>query len=236
VTERGQKPPYLIVEPDPVLARQLTIKLGRHAPTVVAGSVAEAKILANERDAWSGICTELRLPDGSGLDLVERLRRNQPELCALVLSRLHDPALLGQEAHGKRTILASKPVPGQALSAFLVESLGIKRPESSLPPVRERGEPPPSVPPKEANRDFYEARVDAVRAEAKKGGLTDEETLIVGMTVEGRSPDETIKELGIDPRDWDTRVASILDKTNAHNMGQLALRIVKEAMSSSGGE
>jgi len=234
--ERGQRPPYLIVEPDPELAKQLTIKLGRHAPTVVAGSMAEAKILANERDLWSGICTELRLPDGSGLELVERMRQAQPELCALVLSRLHDPSLVGDDAVQQKTILAPKPVPGKALSAFLVKSLGIRRPVSSLPPVKARGTPPPSVPPKEANRDFYEARVDAVRSEAKKGGLTDEETLIVGMTVEGRSPDETIKELGIDPRDWDKRVASILEKTAAHNMGQLALRIVKDAMSAAGGD
>ncbi len=229
--DRGKRPPYLIIEPDPELAKQLTVKLGRHAPTVVAGSLAEARILVNERDSWSGVCTELRLPDGLGLDLVKRMRKSQPDLCALVLSRLHDPALLGDDSAGaSKTILAAKPVPGRALSAFLVESLGIQRPVSSLPPVADREKTPPSVPPKQQNRDFYEARVDAVRAEAKKGGLTDEETLIVGMIVEGRSPDETIEELGIDPKDWDARVGSILQKTGAHNMGQLALRIVKDAM------
>jgi DNA-binding NarL/FixJ family response regulator len=231
--DRGKRPPYLIIEPDPELAKQLTVKLGRHAPTVVAGSLAEARILVNERDTWSGVCTELRLPDGAGLDLVERMRRNQPDLCALVVSSLHDPSLLGGETTTPKTILASKPIAGKALSAFLVESLGIQKAVSSLPPVADRGgSTPPSVPPKQQDRDFKEARVDAVRAEAKKGGLTDEETLIVGMMVEGRSPDETIQELGIDPKEWDARVASILDKTSAHNMGQLALRIVKDAMSS----
>ncbi len=228
--ERGKRPPYLIIEPDPELARQLTVKLGRHAPTVVAGSIAEARILVNERDRWSGVCTELRLPDGSGLDLVAEMRTSQSDLCALVMSRLHDPSLLGDSDERPKTLLASKPIAGKALSAFLVESLGIQNAVSSMPP-RDQGATPPSVPPKHQDRDFYESRVDAVRAEAKKGGLTDEETLIVGMAVEGRSPDETIRELGIDPKDWDARVATILDKTGAHNMGQLALRIVKDAMS-----
>ncbi|MBW2461373.1 MAG: hypothetical protein JRH11_06985 [Deltaproteobacteria bacterium] len=230
MVDRAQRPPYLIVEPDPTLARQLTLKLGRHAPTIVASTVAEAKILIDERDRWSGIITELRLPDGSGLDLIDRMRQPQPKLCAMVLSSLHDPSLLGDYAADGSTLLTTKPPPGGALSAFLVETLGINRPISNLPPPTSQAPSMPSVPPREENRGLYEARVDAVRREAKRAGLSDEETRILGLMVEGRSPDEAIAAVKLEPAAWDSRVASILQKTGAHNMGQLALRIVKESM------
>lgn len=230
LVDRANRAPYLIVEPDPTLARQLTLKLGRHAPTIVASTMAEARILIDEREGWSGVCTELRLPDGSGLDLIERMRQPQPQLCALVLSSLHDPSLLGDRDDDRCTLLTTKPPPGGAISAFLVETLGIHRPVSNLPPATSKAPLMPSVPPREENRGLYEARVDAVRNEAKRADLTHEETRILGLIVEGRSPDEAIAEVGLNPADWDTRVASILNKTGAHNMGQLALRVVKESM------
>ena len=230
MVDRAQRPPYLIVEPDPSLARQLTIKLGRHAPTIVASTMAEAKILIDERERWSGICTELRLPDGSGLELIDRMRMPQPKLCAMVLSSLHDPSLLGNHADDGCTLLTTKPPPGGAISAFLVETLGINRPVSNLPPPTAHAPLMPSVPPREENRDLYEARVDAVRKEAKRAGLSNEETRILGLMVEGRPPEEAIAAVKLDPADWESRVASILRKTGAHNMGQLALRIVKESM------
>ncbi len=230
--ERAKRPPYLIVEPDIELARALTLKLGRHAPTVLCNSVAEARIAIYDRDKWSGLVTELRLPDGGGLELLDEMRRRQPELTALLLSRLHDPSLVSDEPT-ERTLLAPKPPPGAALSAFLVRSLGITRPVSSLPPLAKRTPPPGAhrPPPGAEDRDRFLARARVVRAEAERARLTSREQQVVGLFVEGRSPDETLTQLHMQPAEYDEVVASILSKTGAHNMGQLALRLVKEAMS-----
>jgi DNA-binding NarL/FixJ family response regulator len=229
---RGKRPPYLIVEPDAELARALTIKLGRHAPTVLATTLAEARIAVADRDRWSGVVVELRLPDGGGLELIEQMRVGQPELTALMLSRLHDPSLFAEDPSDK-TILAPKPPPAAALSAFLVRSLGITKPVSSLPPMAKRTPPPGAhrPPPGAEDRERFLARARVVRTEAERSGLTSREQQVVGLFVEGRSPDEALSQLNMQSDEYEEIVASILAKTGAHNMGQLALRLVKEAMS-----
>jgi DNA-binding NarL/FixJ family response regulator len=158
------------------------------------------------------------------------MRGRQPGLVALVLSRLHDPALLGGDAD-EATILAGKPPSSAALSAFLVRSLGLKtpmKPISSLPPRRHT---PPSHTPIPDNLDpAFVRRMEHVKEEAHRHGLTVQEQQILGLSVEGRSPDDAMRALHIDASAYEAAIRSILMKTGAHNMGQLALRIVRDAM------
>ena len=228
--DRAKRAPYLIVEPDAQLARALTLKLARHAPTVLAASLAEARIVVHDRPRWSGVIVEMKLPDGGGLELVNEMRCNQPELVALILSRLHDPSLLSDGAD-ERTLMSPKPPPSGALSAFLVRTLGITKPVSSLPPNRSRTPAPGSRPPPAAvDKERFLARARAVKAEAERSGLSPREQQIVGLFVEGRSPDEALAQLKLDAHEYEILVESVLAKTGAHNMGQLALQLVKRAM------
>ena len=74
------------------LARELTVFLGRHAPTVLASSVAEAGYTLADHGSWSGVVTEMRLPDGSGIEFLERLLEGAVTAppAVIVLSALED--------------------------------------------------------------------------------------------------------------------------------------------------
>ena len=83
----------LIVDDDASLARLLEFTLqGEGYRCTRAGSVTEAaqRLAAASYDV---MVSDVRLPDGSGLDLVEEAIADHPEMAALVISGLDDIAL-----------------------------------------------------------------------------------------------------------------------------------------------
>lgn len=79
---------FLVVEDDPYVARALELILRRHSDVVVVGSAGEADVLLAGNSSWSGIFLDIRLPDGSGLDVLRRARVVHPHLPAMVLTGL----------------------------------------------------------------------------------------------------------------------------------------------------
>jgi two-component system response regulator RegA len=76
----------LLVDDDAVFGRVLATALGRRGFRVtLAGSVGEARGLLAQ-GAPTHAVLDLRLPDGSGLELVPLLRERQPQARILVLS------------------------------------------------------------------------------------------------------------------------------------------------------
>jgi two-component system response regulator RegA len=76
----------LLVDDDPAFGRVMATALGRRGFAVtLAGSVGEARELL-ARIMPTHAVFDLRLPDGSGLELVPLLRERQPQARILVLS------------------------------------------------------------------------------------------------------------------------------------------------------
>ena len=76
----------LLVDDDPVFGRVLTTALGRRGFQVtLAASVAQARDLLPQLRASHAVL-DLRLPDGSGLELVPLLRERLPQVRIVVLS------------------------------------------------------------------------------------------------------------------------------------------------------
>jgi two-component system catabolic regulation response regulator CreB len=74
----------LVVEDEPAIAESLTYSLRRDGFTVdVAGDLAAAAILFPAADL---VVLDLMLPDGSGFDLIGRVRREHPSTSVIVLS------------------------------------------------------------------------------------------------------------------------------------------------------
>jgi len=76
----------LLVDDDPVFGRVLATALGRRGFQVtLAASVTEARALLPDLHASHAVL-DLRLPDGSGLDLLPLLRERLPQARIVVLS------------------------------------------------------------------------------------------------------------------------------------------------------
>jgi two-component system response regulator PilR (NtrC family) len=80
------KPTVLIVDDEPDLVELVTLTLERmHLATAAAGNLAAARALLNER-RFELCLTDMRLPDGDGLDLVAWIEQHQPQLPVAVIT------------------------------------------------------------------------------------------------------------------------------------------------------
>ena len=127
----------LLVDDDPAFGRVLATALGRRGFQVtLAASVAEVRALLPDLRASHAVL-DLRLPDGSGLDLLPLLRERLPQARIVVLSGYASiPTAIDAIKLGATYYLA-KPVDADAVvRAF--DASGLAEPANS---------PPPAVPP-----------------------------------------------------------------------------------------
>jgi two-component system response regulator RegA len=76
----------ILVEDDSAFRGRLAVSLeSRGIRVVQAGTVAEAKKLARS-ELFDGAVVDLRVPDGSGLDVLQELREAQPAIRVVVLT------------------------------------------------------------------------------------------------------------------------------------------------------
>ncbi len=76
----------LVVEDDEALREGLTVGLSLHAITADGVARVEEARLALAMDAFDAVVLDLMLPDGSGLDLLARLREGDDPVPVLVLT------------------------------------------------------------------------------------------------------------------------------------------------------
>ena len=78
---------FLIVDDEPLVCERLGVVVRRYGgKCVFASSVAEAEQRLAQDGPWAGFVVDIGLPDGSGLDLLRRIRTAHPCTAALVLS------------------------------------------------------------------------------------------------------------------------------------------------------
>src|SRR5450432_1803810 len=80
------KPSVLIVDDEPDLVELVTLTLERmNLATAPAGNLATARELLSQRH-FDLCLTDMRLPDGDGLDLVAWIEQHQPQLPVAVIT------------------------------------------------------------------------------------------------------------------------------------------------------
>jgi DNA-binding NarL/FixJ family response regulator len=83
---------FFVLEDDPVVARTLWRLLHRLGEITPAGTVtAGLRLLEGERP-WAALFIDIMLPDGSGLDVLERARAVGVDSPALVLTARYTPS------------------------------------------------------------------------------------------------------------------------------------------------
>ena len=128
----GNDPTLLIVDDERVLRMQLAKALERRGFVVaMAESVAEGKEQVRLRPPAYAV-VDLRLDDGSGLDVVEVLREVRPDARIIVLTGYGNIATAVAAVKAGAIDYLPKPVDADAVAAALLES------DRSLPPPPDR--------------------------------------------------------------------------------------------------
>jgi DNA-binding NarL/FixJ family response regulator len=179
---------------------------GRFRP-VPCRTLADAHLALERLDgAPAGVIVDVRLPDGSGLDLLSEIRKLFPDISALVLTGKPDPDIINR-SHLLDAGFAVKPDALDNLRAFL----------------RRLAQPP--VPAKQPPLG------DAVKSFVDEYGLTKREGDLVALLAQGEPRTELAEGLHVGEGTVKTHIKHILKKTGDRDVGELLARLLRGATS-----
>lgn len=193
----------LLLDDDQAITRGLARIFRRYELTpVVAASLGEGlAAILREPLPIAGAVIDIRLPDGSGLDVIRALRRRAPYAPILVLSADNAPATINA-ANAQAVEFAVKPCPPDNLHAFA----------RRLATGDER------------RRDEARARVDAF---ALARGLTEREHEVLSLTVSGVLRCSLAIRMKVAESTVKTHINELLRKSDRYrDLNELALAVV----------
>ena len=118
----------LVVDDEPDICELLEITLSRmNVGCHTAGSVREATALL-ARNRYNLCLTDMRLPDGNGLQLVSLIQRDHPDTPAAVITAHGNVESAVQALKAGAFDFISKPVDLQALRNLVTSALKVKAP------------------------------------------------------------------------------------------------------------
>ena len=131
---RETRPAALVVDDEPDIRELLALTLGRMGmETMLAADVAEARRKLDEREF--AIClTDMRLPDGNGLELVEWIQKNAPGTPVAVITAHGNVETAVQALKLGAFDFLSKPLDLQNLRNIVENALKLDRPTGKADP------------------------------------------------------------------------------------------------------
>jgi DNA-binding NarL/FixJ family response regulator len=194
----------LIAEDDPLVARALDLYFRRHVSVAITTSLAEAEELLDRPSAWCGIIVDVSLPDGNGLDALEKFRTVNAHAPALVLSGHWSPDLINRAARSL-AIYSVKPALPVNLASFLRQ---LETYDAGL-----------------------RHQIDAIIEQyAHTRGLTQSERRLLSYAARGTSRKALADELGIAENTVKSHARSLLRKCdNAEQIGDVVREIWRRA-------
>ncbi len=129
-------PTALIVDDEPDIRELLEITLGRmEIDTRSAADLAQAYALL-EQEPFDLCLTDMQLPDGNGIALVEWIGRHRPELpVAMITAHGNMESAISALKAGAFDFV-SKPIDLQILRQLVETALKLRRPKPAAPPPR----------------------------------------------------------------------------------------------------
>lgn len=111
-------PRVLVVEDNDLVGRAFQLLIESHAEVALVANAAEARSALDESADFTGLVLDIRLPDGSGLDVLAHARAKGYEGPALVYSGNHEPSEVNR-AFALRAEYLVKPAKAEALVSFV---------------------------------------------------------------------------------------------------------------------
>jgi DNA-binding NarL/FixJ family response regulator len=205
----------VLVADDHAVVREGLKQILYEEPDIVevgeAGSVAEAMRECRDRD-WDVLILDITLPDGSGLDILNELKHQKPDLPVLVLSvHSEDQYALRVLRSGASGYLTKECAPQELVQAVRRVTSGGKY----------------------VGLDLAErlAQVLAGDGDAQAhDGLSDREFQILCLIGSGRSVVEIARELSLSPKTVSTYRRRVLDKMNMSNNAELTRYVLEHKL------
>lgn len=196
---------FLVVEDDELVARWLVRAFTRFRPVVRVANVADARArLADPELRLVALCTDVNLPDGSGIDVLRAAREAHPRLAALVLTASTIPKVV----NGSFLLGASfltKPTTEESLDTFARRALACEQVE-----------------------DNRVLRV--LETVASEWALSDREVELLGLSVADRPRDQLAAALGVTENTTKSQVKNLLRKAAARNLDHAVIIVLKRAL------
>ena len=191
---------FLIVDDNDLVRRALTYVLHRYGECRAAASAMDAEEHLASGIEWDGFVIDVRLGDGSGLDVLATARRSHVHTPAVVLS-----GNLDRDAVNRAAVLNArfvcKPCGTEELAPFLSDVL-----------LRTTGD-----------------RIYAAAERARhRWALSPREVEIVEAALRGRSREEYLDESGISANTFKTHVRKLLEKADYENLSSLAIDLLAQ--------
>lgn len=200
---RGRNGCVLVVDDEERVASSVVRAASRHAPAFRAASLHEALAMSRmPGKKWIAAIVDVGLPDGSGLDLVRRLREHLPGLPVLVMTG-REERHIANEAQAGGAYFAFKPIGIADVDAFM------RRVITALP------------------RSKVAAALDAL---ARSADLSIRETEILELTLEGLSRAALRERFDVKDSTLKTQIRSILTKCGEPDLDALVQRILGAAV------
>lgn len=191
---------FLIAEDDELVGRLLVRALSAHGKTELVTTVADARS-AMERESFTAVVVDVGLPDGSGLDLINDARAQDPTVSALVVSGRVDARRLAA-AHVLDASYLLKPVNAEQIELFAVRMRS---------KVRARA-----------------ARIaQAVEQWSVEYELTRAEASILEIAAEGASRSQLAAARGVAPNTLKKQVQILLAKTGDSTLDVAVNRLLR---------
>lgn len=199
---------FLVVDDEPLSARAVERTLSRLGAVVIAGSCAEACARLDAARAWTAMVLDLRLNDGTGLQVLTHARRRNIHAPALILSGALEPGAINSAFPLDARVLA-KPCEPEHLRRWAREAML-------------------------ASQEVPCRITKAVQDLALKHALTPAQTEILLGTVKGIDRAELMAARQVTENTHKTQVRAILRKTRTMSLGELRDRLLREIAGSVG--
>lgn len=205
----------VLVADDHAVVREGLKQILYEEPDIVevgeAGSVAEALRLCRDQD-WDVVILDITLPDGSGLDILNELKHQKPNLPVLVLS-VHS-----EDQYAMRVLRSGA-------SGYLTKECAPQELIQAVRRVTSGG--------KYVGLDLAERLAQVLAGEGytqAHDGLSDREFQILCLIGSGKSVVEIARDLSLSPKTVSTYRRRVLDKMNMNNNAELTRYVLEHEL------
>jgi DNA-binding NarL/FixJ family response regulator len=194
---------FLVLEDDEIVRRALVRALGRFGKVDAVGTCAAARMAIRARN-FDAAVLDVRLPDGTGLDLVEPVRARNPAVCVLVLTGSTEHDVIAK-VHARKASYLLKPFDPKQLAILAQEA--------------------------EDRRDARDRRTSLiVQRWTQDSDLSSAEAELLALGAEGVAREEFARIRGVKPDTIRKQIQSLLRKTGHDTFEAAVNGLLREAL------
>lgn len=188
---------FLVVEDEEIVGRAMRLLLAPYGETILAPTARAAERALGSQSKWSAFFIDVRLPDGSGLELLAHARVDHPTTPAMVLTGCLDADAINTTFDLDAEYVA-KPVHKERITRFVL-----------------------------AHPEFAQRLRQAVESWRERYALSEGEADVLGRSAAGETRETIAEVRRCSPLTVKTHVANLLAKTDDDSLFAAVGRLLR---------